>query len=75
MPNYVMHALHRLRHSLPTRLQYSLHRHNTPTYVQKIQFADPQDDTKRVFLPASAKTLIERIKGIFLYYEIDFDLA
>ena len=46
MPNYVKHALHRLQHSMPTRLQHALHRHNKPTYGQKIQFSDPQDDTK-----------------------------
>ena len=32
MPNYVQHALHRLQHSLPTRLQRAPHRHNKPVY-------------------------------------------
>ena len=75
MPNYVQHALHRLQHSLPTRLQHAPHRHNKPVYVQKIQFDDSQDDTKEVFLSASAKTLIQRIIGIFLYYGITLDLT
>ena len=75
MPNYVQHALHRLQHSLPTRLQHAPHRHNKPVYVQRIQFADSQDDTKEVFLSASAKTLIQRIIGIFLYYGITLDLT
>ena len=75
MPNYVKHALHRLQHSLPTRLQHAPHRHNKPTYGQNIQFADQQDDTKEFFLPASAKTLIQRIIGIFLYYGIALDLT
>ena len=70
MPNYVKHALHRLQHSLPTRLQHTPHRHNKPTYGQKIQFADPQDDTKEVFLPASVKTLIQKIIGIFSIMEL-----
>ena len=68
MPNYVQHAIHRLQNSLPTRLQHAPHRHNKPAYGQKIQFSDSQDDTKEVFLPASAKTLIQLIIGIFLYY-------
>ena len=75
MPNYVQHALHRLQHSLPTRLQHSPHRHNIPVYGHRIQFADSQDDKKEVFLSASAKTLIQRIIGIFLYYGIALDLT
>ena len=75
MPNYVQHALHRLQNSLPTRLQHAPHRHNKPVYGQRIQFSDSQDDTKEVFLSASAKTLIQRIIGIFLYYGIALDLT
>ena len=69
IPNYVKHALHRLQHSLPSRLQHAPHCHNKPTYSQKIQFADPQDDIKEFFLPASAKTLIQRIIGILFIME------
>ena len=54
MPNYVQYDLHRLQHSLPTRLQHTPHHHNKPVYDQNIQFPDSQDDTKEVFLPASA---------------------
>ena len=44
--------------------------------IQKFQwFADSQDDTKEVFLSASAKTLIQRIIGIFVYYGIALDLS
>ena len=75
MPNYVQHALHQLQHYLPTRLQHAPHRHNKPVYGQNIQFDDSQDDTKEVFLPASAKTLIQRIIGIFLYYGIALDFT
>ena len=46
MPNYFKHVLHRLQHSLPTRLQHAPHLHNKPTYGQKIQFSDPHYDTK-----------------------------
>ena len=75
MPNYVQHALHRLQHSLPTRLQHAPHHHNKPVYAQRIQFADSQDDTKEASLSASAKTLIQRIIGIFLYYVIALELT
>ena len=75
MPNYVHNDLHRLQHSLPTRLQHAPHRHNKPVYGQRIQFADTQDDTKEVFLSASAKTLIQRIIEIFLYYGIALNLT
>ena len=75
MPNYVQHALYRLQHYLPTRLQHAPHRHNKPVYGQKIQFADSQDDTKEVFLSASSKTLIHQIIGIFLYCGISLDLT
>ena len=51
------------------------HTATTNQYGQKIQFSDSQDDTKEVFLPASAKTLIQRIIGIFLYYGIALDLT
>ena len=70
MPNYVQHDLHRLQNPLPTRLQHAPHRHNKPVCGQRIQFVDSQDDTKEVTLSASAKTLIQRIIGIFLYYGI-----
>ena len=75
MPNYVQHSLHQLQHYLPTRLQHSPHLHKKPSYGQKIQFADSQDDTKEFFFTASAKTLIQRIIGIFLYYGIALDLT
>ena len=75
MPNYVQHALHRLQHYLPTRLHHSPHRHNKPVYGQKILFSESQDDTKEVFLSASAKNLVQRIIGIFLYYVITLDLT
>ena len=75
MPNYVQHALHRLQYSPPTRLQHAPQRHNKPLYCQRIHYADSQDDTKEVFLSASAKTLIQRIIGIFLYYGIALDLT
>ena len=75
MPNDFYHDLHQLQNYLPTRLQHASHRHNKPAYGQKIQFADSQDDTKEVFLPASPKTLIQWIIGIFLYYGIALDLT
>ena len=75
MPKYAQHALHRLHHSLPTRLQHAPHRHNKPVYGQRIQFAESQDDSREVFLSASAKTLIQKIIGIFLYYRIALDLT
>ena len=75
MTNYVQHALHQLQNSLPTHLQHTPHRHKKPSYVQKIQFADSQVDTKEVLLPASAKTLIQQIIGTFLYYGIASDLT
>ena len=75
IPNYVQHALHRLQHSLPTRLQHSPHRHKKPAYGQKIQFPDSQYETKEVFLITSAKTLIQRIIGIFLYYGISLGVT
>ena len=59
-----------------------LHTFNMPhtatkktVYGQRIQFADSQDDTKEIFLSASAKTLIQQIIGIFLYYGIALDLT
>lgn len=75
IPNYVKHALHRLQHSLPDRLHHSPHRHASPSYGKKIQYATQQDDSEAVFLPATAKTLIQRIIGIFLYYGIAIDLT
>ena len=75
MPDYVKHALHRLQHSLPTWLQHAPQLHNKPKYGQKIQFSDPQDETKEVFLPASDKTFSQQIIGIFLYYVITLDLT
>ena len=75
MPNYVQHALHRLQHSLPTRLQHAPHQHNKPVYGQKIQFSESQDNSREVFLSSSAKTLIQKIIGMFLYYGIALDLT
>ena len=75
MPNYVKHALHRLQHSLPTRLKHAPHRHNKPVYGQRIRFAESQDNSREFFLSASAKTRIQQIIGIFLYYGIVLDLT
>ena len=75
MPNYVQHALHRLQYLLPTRLQHAPHRHNKTPSGQKIKFAGSQHDTKKDFLPASAKTPIQQIIGIVLYYGIALDLT
>ena len=75
MPNYVKHALHQIQHSLPTRLQHYPQCHDKPTYDQNIQFADPQDDNKEVFLPVSAKTFIQQVIEIFLYYGLALDLT
>ena len=75
MPNYVKRALHRLQHSMSTRLQHDPHRNKTPIYGQKIQFADPQYDTKEVFLPVSAKTFIQKIIEFFLNYGLALDLT
>ena len=74
IPDYVMNALHRLQHELPHRPQHAPHPYKTPTYGQKVQFAD-QVNLQEALLPESAKKTIQKIIGIFLYYGIALDLT
>ena len=74
MPDYVIHALHRLQLDLPHRSCQSPHRYNKPTYGAKVQLAPTPDDTP-LPLPAATKKLIQQIIGIFLYYALALDLT
>ena len=75
MPHYVTKALHRLQHDLPNRPQHAPHSYNKPNYGQKVQFATPTEPAASTLLPPSAKKLIQKIIGIFLYYGIAMDLT
>ena len=72
MPDYVSNALHRLQHKMPNRPQHAPHPYTKPTYGQKVQFANPQEDDEATLLPESANKTIQQIIGIFLYYGARF---
>ena len=44
MPGHVTAYLLRFRHQLKNNKQLSPHHHAAPTYVAKVQYADPEDD-------------------------------
>ena len=74
MPKYVKHTLLKLQHLLPKCLQHAPHKSAQPTYGKKFQYA-LENDTETIYLPASSKTLIQQIIGIFLYYGIALDFT
>ena len=65
MPEYVRNALHHLQHKMPQRLHHAPHPYATPTYGQKVQLANPQEDDETILLPESAKKTIQQIIGFF----------
>ena len=75
MPQYVTKALHRLQHNLPLRPHHDPHSYNKPNYGQKVQFATPTDPVSSSLLHFTAKKIIQKIIGIFLYYGIAMDLT
>ena len=57
------------------RPQHAPHSYNKPNYGQKVQFANPTDPLSSPPLPPTAKKIIQKIIGIFLYYGIAMDLT
>ena len=51
--------------------EYSPHKHVEPNYGQKVQYAEPDDDTP--ILDSVDINLIQKIEGTFLYYGIAVD--
>ena len=76
MPKYVARALHKFKLSLQkfhldNKPEYSPHKHVEPKYGQKVQYAEPTDDTTK--LDYVDINLIQKIVGTFLYYGIAVD--
>ena len=75
MPKYVTKALHKFKNSLQKFLpenkpEYSTHKHVETNYGQKVQYAEPADNTP---ILDSEINLIQKIVGTFLYYGIVVD--
>jgi hypothetical protein len=67
MPGYVERALQRFTHTTDAKHpSNSPHAYQYPKFGQKIQFADGPDTSPA--LDAKAKTRIQEIIGVFLYY-------
>ena len=67
MPGYVERALQRFTHTRdPSQPSNSPHPYQYPKFGQKIQYADTPDASP--VLDAKAKTRIQEIIGVFLYY-------
>ena len=65
MPAYVPKALKNLRHKKPKRPQHAPHLWNTPSYGQKVQFAE--SDLSPLLDKLGIKR-VQQVSGIFLYY-------
>ena len=70
MPKYVAKALHKFKKSLQkfhpnNKPEYSLQKHFEPNYGQKVQYAEPADDTPT--LDSVDINLIQKCAYNFLY--------
>ena len=66
MPGYVPRALEQFNHPAPIGSQYTPHKWSRLNYGQKIQYAQPSDDTTQ--LDTKGQRRIQGIVGKFLYY-------
>ena len=66
MPEYVERALARFGHPSPDKPQHQPHPHTIPTYGATVQYAKPEDTSRR--LSPSEKKFIQEVTGVFLYY-------
>ena len=67
MPGYVERALQRFSHARDdSQPSNSPHKYQIPSYGKKIQYADTPDTSP--VLDSKAKTRIQEIIGVFLYY-------
>ena len=64
MPEYVKQSLQKFQHTLPTTPEYAPRAHVSPTYFQRVQYAEPVY-TSNVPPPTERKT--------FLYYVLAID--
>ena len=66
MPGYVPKALDQFNHPSPIWPQYAPHTWSRPNYGQKVQYAQPADETKQ--LDGKGQRRVQAIVGKFLYY-------
>ena len=66
MPEYVERALARFGHPIPDKPQHQPHQHTIPTYGATVQYAKPEDTSRR--LSPQEKKFIQEVIGVFLYY-------
>ncbi len=66
MPGYVERALARFGHPIPDKPQHQPHPHAIPTYGATVQYAKPEDISRR--LSPGEKKYIQEVTGVFLYY-------
>jgi hypothetical protein len=66
MPEYVERALARFGHTIPDKPQHQPHLHTIPTYGATIQYAKPEDTSRK--LSPQEKKFIQEVIRVFLYY-------
>jgi hypothetical protein len=66
MPEYVEPKLAHFGYPIPIKPQHQPHPHTIPTYGAKVQYAKPEDTSRRHF-PA-VKKFIQEVMCAFLYY-------
>ncbi len=66
MPEYVECALARFGHPIPEKPQHQLHLHTIPTYGTTVQYAKPEDTSRK--LSPQEKKFIQEVIGVLLYY-------
>ena len=71
MPEYIKQALQNFHHTLPTTPEYAPYAHVAPTYGRQVQYEEPVDTSD--FFPPTETNLIQKVVGIFLYYELSID--
>ena len=66
MPGYVKKALEKYQHKVPAKPQHAPHKWNKPTYGQRVQYATPEDTTKKLDIKGTKR--VQSVSGAFLFY-------
>jgi hypothetical protein len=71
MPGYILEALHRFQHQMPSRPQHAPSSWTKPTYGANVQYADNPDVS--MLLDPKYITFVQRVVGTLLYYVFAID--
>eukprot|EP00543_Licmophora_paradoxa_P007764 CAMPEP_0202441050 /NCGR_PEP_ID=MMETSP1360-20130828/331_1 /ASSEMBLY_ACC=CAM_ASM_000848 /TAXON_ID=515479 /ORGANISM="Licmophora paradoxa, Strain CCMP2313" /LENGTH=170 /DNA_ID=CAMNT_0049055771 /DNA_START=1184 /DNA_END=1694 /DNA_ORIENTATION=- len=66
IPGYIKRALQRFQHPIPTKKEFSPHKHEIPQYGAKVQYPDDEDTSPA--LDATDTKRVQGVLGTLLFY-------